>query len=179
MVLKFKVWRLDWEKRSFKLKGKKHFHWRLVLRDKSGRIYRVAKNAYEEAKLQRRYEKYNEGAKLEQLLAVRRLKEHVRKVKAEVRRRGFRKQLSCYGIFADPKTKKRFYCRYEIFRHDAWTQQDVAGIHDFLKSHRPKSAAGVFIFHGNRLYVVAKDEVTQFGVERLGYKGERRNLDVD
>ena len=73
-------------------------------------------------RLRRRYKKYNEEHKLEQLLAVRRLKDHVRRIKANVRKRGFIKQLSIYGITRNKETGKRVYRRYEIFKAYPWTQ---------------------------------------------------------
>ena len=179
MVLKFKVWRLQKEWQTYGRKKHRHRYHILRLRDKNGHIIKTAKTPEEIYRLKKRYEEYNEGAKLEQLLAVRRLKEHVRRIKQKVRARGFVKQLSIYGITKNKETKKRVYRRYEIFKAEKWTQQDVAAIHDFFKTSPPVSHAGIFIFYNDKLYVEEGDKVTQRGTETLGYNGERRNPLVD
>jgi hypothetical protein len=179
MVLKFKVWRLQPEKRVYTRKGKKKKYRVWCLRDKEGHIVRVARKPEDVYRLRKRYKKYNEEHKLEQLLAVRRLKDHVRRIKAGVRKRGFIKQLSIYGITKNKETGKRVYRRYEIFKAVQWTQQEVAAIHDFFKKSPPLSHAGIFIYHNDKLLIVEGDKITQKGTSEVGYKGERRNLDVD
>lgn len=171
MVLKFKVYRLRWEKRGKKLI--------LVLRGKNGKFLRTYKTAIGQFRIQKWYIKYNREAGLEQLLAVRKLKEHVKGVKKQIRKHGFIYQISLYGIFKDPKTGKRFYCRYEVFKATKWDRHEVAGIHDFLKDNRPVSAAGCFVYHDDKLLVWNADRVTKHGTEVLGYTGERRSSQMD
>lgn len=170
MVLKFKVWRLQRERHRIGHEIKNVF----VLRDKHGYIRKIAKSREEEISLVKWFERYNVKARLDQLLAVRRLKEHVRRIKQNVRERGFTKQLSIYGITKNLDSGKRVYRRYEIFKADKWTQQEVTALHNFFKRSPPTSQAGVFIYHNNKLYVVGFDKVTQKGTETLGYAGERR-----
>jgi hypothetical protein len=174
MVLKFKVWRLQREWHIVK-GGKRQV---LVLRDKAGHIRKIAKNPFEEFTITKWYQKYNIDARLEQLLAVRRLKEHIRNIKANVAKRGFTFQLSFYGITKNVKTEKRVYRRYEVFKAEKWKQLEVAAMHKLFKEHPPRSQAGVFIFHNRKLFVVGSDEVTQFGTQRVGYKGERRTAGI-
>jgi hypothetical protein len=157
MVLKFKVWRLQWEKRG--PKGNREI---LVLRDKKGRIRRCAKTGEDQALIRKWYERYNIAERLESLLATRKLKEHIRRVKQRVRKRGFTFQISFYGIWVDPTTGKRGYRRYEVFKAEKWRPDEVAFLHDFLRTHVPQSKAGVFIFHDNKLMVEPTDELTQF-----------------
>lgn len=179
MVLKFKVWRLQQERRTYHTKKKKKKYKVWCLRDKDGRIRKVARTPEAIYLLRKWYEAYNAESRLEQLLAVRKLKEHVRKIKQHVRARGFVKQLSIYGITKNQETGKRVYRRYEIFKAEKWTRQEVSSIHDFFKNSPPTSHAGIFIFFNNRFYVEEGDKVTQKGTDQVGYKGERRNLDVD
>jgi hypothetical protein len=171
MVLKFKVWRIGQQKF-----GSKNY---LTLRDKEGRIRKVAKTPEEECSILTWYEKYSVGKRLEQLLAVRRLKDHVRRIKANVRKRGFTKQLSVYGITKNEETKQRHYRRYEIFKAYPYTREEVSALHDLFHEHPPKSQAGVFIYHNDKLYVVESDKVTTQGTGTLGYQGERRNPVTD
>lgn len=171
MVLKFKVWRLAPQKF-----GSKTY---LVYRDKSGKIRFIAKTPMQEYQLKHDYEKYNREHKLEQLIAVQRLKEHVRRIKISVRKRGFIKQLSIYGITKNTETGVRVYRRYEIFKATAWTQREVAAIHDFFKKSPPASHAGIFIYYNDHLYVEEGDKVTQKGTSEVGYQGERRDQATD
>jgi len=179
LVLRFKVYRLQHEKRARyrKVHGrrKKFYIRRLVLRDKLGWIHKEAKGKLEEYELRQWYVRYNRKKALEQLLAVRKLKEHIRRIKADVRRRGFVKQLSIYGITRNSKTKKRVYRRYEIFKAYPWTRTEVAAIHDFFKKSPPTSHAGVFIYHNDKLLIVGSDKVTVKGTGSVGYTGERRD----
>lgn len=105
MVLKFKVWRLQYEQHIRKVtEDGKTFLKKvpvLVRRDKEGHIRFIAKNKWEEKLQWQWWERYNKKNTLEQLLAIRKLKEHIRKVKASVRKRGFVKQISLYGIFQE------------------------------------------------------------------------------
>jgi hypothetical protein len=135
----------------------------LVLRDKSGKIREIARDDNDKARLTKWYEKYNMKERLERLLETRALKEHVRKVKQRIRRRGFTYQISLYGITKNPKTGVRQYRRYEIFKAYKWTPDEVGFMHDFFKSHVPVSKAGLFIYHEGKLYVDEKDELTKFG----------------
>ena len=154
MVLKFKVWRLQREKR-------KHGNV-LVLRDKKGRVRKVAKTGIEKYQLTKWYEKYNMKEKLERLIVSVKLKENLKRVKRRIHRRGFRFQISMYGIFIHPKTKKREYRRYEIFKAYSWKPDEVAFLHDYLKTHVPESRAGIFVYHEGKLYVDEKDNLTKF-----------------
>lgn len=113
--------------------------------------------------LRKWYEKYNMKERLDTLLATRKLKEHVRKVKARIRRRGFKYQMSFYGIWKNPANGERGYRRYEVFKAEKWTPDEVGFIHDFFKTHVPKSRAGLFVFHGGSLYADEKDGMTAFG----------------
>jgi hypothetical protein len=169
MVLRFKVYRLQWEK----LDRRKRANMRLVLRDKNGKILHVCKNKEDEFILTSWYTRYNRRVALEQLLAVRKLKEHIRKVKALVRSHGFTYQLSIYGMFKDPRIKKRFYCRYEVFKATKWTRDEFRAVHRFFKNNKPKSAAGVFVYHNDQLYVWGADKVTRQSNEVSGYRGEQ------
>lgn len=171
MVLKFKVWKIGQQRF-----GSKTY---VTYRDKEGKLRRVAKTPEEEYELMHDYEKYNREHTLQQLLAVKRLKEHVRRIKANVRKRGFTKQLSIYGITKNTENGKRVYRRYEIFKASAWQQAEVAAIHDFFKKSPPKSHAGIFIYHNDHLLVVGSDKITQKGTSQLGYDGERRNPVTD
>lgn len=175
MVLKFKVWRLQNELHNGK--------YGLVLRDKHGYIRKIAKTTEEETLLLKWYEKYSVGKRLEQLLAVRRLKDHVRRIKASVRKRGFIKQLSIYGISKNLDSGKRVYRRYEIFKATSYTQAEVKALHNvfnnMFRGNPVKSQAGVFIYHNDKLYVVESDKVTTQGTQTLGYEGERRNPVAD
>jgi hypothetical protein len=167
MVLKFKVWRLCYEHRGKKLKRRKRRKLVVCLRDKNGVLRKVAKDAYEQAKMETWYEKYNIKERLETLLATKELKEHVRRVKQRIRKRGFVHQISLYGISKDPKTSERTYRRYEIFKANKWFQDEVAFIHAFFKAHVPLSRAGCFIFHDGKLFVDGKDKLTEF-VKNVG-----------
>lgn len=179
MVLRFKVWRLQREHHPY---GD-----RLVLRNKQGWIQKMAKTPEEEYALRKWYEKYHAGEmpdpetgkytsrNLEQLLAVRRLKEHVRRIKQDVRRRGFVKQLSIYGITKNLETNKRVYRRYEIFKAELFRQDEVRALHDLFRKNPPISQAGIFIYHNDKLFAIEGDKVTLKGTETLGYKGERRS----
>jgi hypothetical protein len=153
LVLAFKVWRIGWEKRKH---GKV-----LVLRDKTGRIRKVAHDKLEESRLNRWYEKYNMKERLETLLDNKKLKQHVKRVKRRIRRKGFTHQISLYGNHVNPRTGRKTYRRYEIFHDDKWTQDEVAFIHQWFKTHVPKSRAGVFVFYQNKLYVDEKDELSK------------------
>jgi hypothetical protein len=175
MVLRFKVYRLQREK----LGRGKPANMRLVLRDKNGKILHVCKNKEDEFILTSWYTRYNRRVALEQLLAVRKLKEHIRKVKAVVRSRGFTYQLSIYGMFKDPKIKRRFYCRYEVFKATKWTRGEFKALYRFFKNNKPKSAAGVFVYHNDQLYVWGADKVTRQGTEVSGYGGERGKSQTD
>lgn len=183
MVLKFKVWRLQKELVTVPFSKetgvKAHMEMKYVLRDKHGYRRKVAKTPEEEFLLLKWYEKYNVGKRLEQLLAVRRLKDHVRRIKASVRKRGFTKQLSIYGITKNVETGKRVYRRYEIFKAYPYTQYEVAALHRLFRGNPPRSQAGVFIYHNDKLYVVESDKVTTQGTQTLGYEGERRNPVAD
>ena len=147
----------------------------LVRRDKDGHIRGIATTETDKKRARQWWEFYNVHERLETLLAVRKLKTHIRFVKRRIRKRGFTFQISTYGIYKDPQTGRRYYCRYEIFRADKWTQADVTAIHDIFKAHKPKSAAGCFIFHDGRLFIEPTDKVTRLGVEVLGYTGERKD----
>jgi hypothetical protein len=170
MVQKMKYLRLD----RIKIGG----HDALVLRDRAGKIRKVAKGATEEAKLTAWFNKYGYAKRQLQFEASIRLKEHIRNVKAYVRKKGFIKQISMYGIFKDPETKKRIYCRYEVFKRTPWQAPEVKAVHTFLRGHKPKSASGVFIYNDNKLYCVASDKVTRFGTGIVGYVDETKQMDT-
>lgn len=166
MVLQFKVWRISWEQ-SGKIDpetGKRKPV--LVLRDKRGRVKVRAKNAIEQARLTKWYERYNQKERLESLLESRKLKETVRLAKRRIRARGFKFQMSFYGITINAKTKKRQYRRYEIFKAYPWKPDEVAFMYDYLKAHVPLSKAGLFVFHNGSLFVDPKDELTKFGRDK-------------
>ena len=162
MVLQFKVWRLQWERRGGRDKATGERMKILVLRDKDGKIRKIARNKTDQVRLESWYEKYNIGERLEKLLKSRKMKLHVRKIKDRIRKRGFTHQMSLYGIWVDPTTGERGYRRYEIFKAGKWTRDEVAFLHDFFKTHIPKSPAGVFVFHNGSLLVDEKDELTKF-----------------
>lgn len=69
--------------------------------------------------------------------------------------------MSFYGIFIDPTTKKKSYRRYEVFHADKWKPDEVGMLHHFFMKHVPKSRAGVFVYHHDRLYVDEQDELTK------------------
>jgi hypothetical protein len=163
MVLQFKVWRLQWEKRGGRDKTTKDRTLVLVLRDKDGKIRKIASNITDQSHLEKWYEKYNIGERLERLLKSRKLKLQVRKTKDRIRERGFTHSMSLYGIWVNPKTGERGYRRYEIFKAYKWMPDEVAFLHDFFKTHIPKSPAGVFVFHDGSLFIDEKDELTKFG----------------
>jgi uncharacterized protein YPO0396 len=156
MVLKFKVWRLQWENR-----GPKDNRRVLCLRDKKGILRKVAKTALEQSRLTKWYERYNIGERLENLVESRKLKEHIRKLKARIRRKGFKFQISLYGVWRNPRTGVRRYQRYEIFKATKWPPDEVAMIHDYFKTHVPENKAGVFVYHDQKLFIDDKDELTK------------------
>jgi len=179
MVLHFKVYRLQREKLGRKKHVTQQQNMRLVLRDKKGRILHVCRSPEEEYKIKKWYERYNAHTSLEQLIGPRRLKEHIRKVKALIRDRGFTFRISIYGIFKNPKTGRGFYCRYEIFKATKWTQNEFRAVHVFFKNHRPKSAAGVFVYHNDKLLVWGEDKVTTHRTQTLDPTIRRSEPQID
>lgn len=161
MVLAFKVWRLSWDNtgKINKETGKRTPV--LVLRDKRGRIIKRADNVLDQASLKKWYEKYNMHERLESLIKSRKLKEAIRLTKRRVRTRGFKYQMSFYGITINEKTRRRQYRRYEVFKATPWLPDEAGFLHKFFKEHRPKSIAGVFILHNGSLFVDGKDELTK------------------
>lgn len=173
MVLQFKVWRLKNERYvtsySHVWKGKRKtnkrvsdtYGYRLVLRDKSGRIRKVAYTKEDKLKLRQWYEKYNRQERFDQLFKAREINEQARKIKAKIRKRGFKHQISFYGLYKNPKTEKKEYHRYEVFKADPFTQADVKVLHDLFKKNVPKSPAGLYMWHNSKLYVDQEDTLTR------------------
>jgi hypothetical protein len=173
MTCQFKVWKLKLETHVSRYKPEKIYETRLVLRDKNGRIRKVAHNENEAHTLQQWYEKYNREERLDTLLKTREIKKAVRKIKAKTRKRGFKYQLCIYGIYKNPKNGNREYRRYEIFKATPFTNWDGAKLTTFFKRNIPKSPAGVYIWHNQKLYVNRDDSTTR------GTMPEQTRIDQD
>jgi hypothetical protein len=181
MVLKYKIWRLAEEWRAWRLgrkhKGKKVKRRYLVLRDKQGINRKLIRADVDKKRLKAWYRKYHVQERLSQYLNLGRLKEHIRKMKAQARRQGFKFQISIYGITKNLNTGKRAYARYEIFKATPWTHDTVKAVHDFFRVHPPLSKSGVYVYHGNppndKLYRFHNDTVTRYGTGQVGYGGEK------
>jgi hypothetical protein len=50
-----------------------------------------------------------------------------------------------------------------VFKADKWNPDEVAMLHDFFQTHVPKSRAGVFVYHDQRLFIDEEDGMTRFG----------------
>jgi hypothetical protein len=156
MVFQFKVWKIQWENRGPRTNRRV-----LCMRDRKGRLKKVAKTEDDQRKLRKWYEGYNIIERLETLIANRKLKAHITKIKEKVRARGFTHQMSLYGVFINPNNHKREYRRYEIFKAGKWLPDEVGFFHDYFLKHVPENKAGVFVFHNGKLFVDEEDTITK------------------
>jgi hypothetical protein len=103
------------------------------------------------AELKRSCRKYNQRTRPEELPVSKKLRENLASAKKRLGEQGFTYKELCYGIFKDPKTRKREYKPMEVFEATPWTRLERRRILHFFKEYTPKQNLAIYVIHRNKL----------------------------